>query len=452
MSTVLIVNHEALTGQMTGPTIRNWELARVLSPDNNVTLAVPAASEQLPAPFSLVRYDVRKLKELVELHEVVICSGYLVERHPFLADARYLVVDIYDPFPLENLHMHKAATLEEQSRVAAYDRGVQTGLVQRGDLFLCASARQRDFWTGWLAAVGRVNPYVHAADPSVSSLIEVVPFGISQETPQPGPPVFRGAVPEIGKDDFLVIWGGGIWNWFDPLTLLHAVNRTKDRVPQLRLAFPAIQSPSEAVLPMRMAEDTRRLSDQLGLTDNHVFFGKGWVPYERRGAMLLEADLGVSLHRDDIETRFSFRTRILDYLWAGLPVLTTRGDSMADLVEAEDLGAVVDYEDVAGTADALRQLAEDRDRLRQCARRSRDVARRFRWPEVARPLRDYCRAPRPAPDHDIIRAGVNGLGDVRRKPRSEARRVASRTWEVLRGQGPGGVFSKGRTYLKRLRS
>jgi hypothetical protein len=39
--------------------------------------------------------------------------------------------------------------------------------------------------------------------------------------------------------------------------------------------------------------------------------------------LLREADIGVSLHREDVETRYSFRTRVLDYLWAGLPIITT---------------------------------------------------------------------------------------------------------------------------------
>ena len=54
-----------------------------------------------------------------------------------------------------------------------------------------------------------------------------------------------------------------------------------------------------------------------------------WVPYDERADFLLDADLGVSTHLEHIETAYSFRTRVLDYWWAGLPVVATDGDTFA---------------------------------------------------------------------------------------------------------------------------
>src|SRR5204863_1726396 len=109
--------------------------------------------------------------------------------------------------------------------------------VRRADWFLCASERQRDFWLGALAALGRVNPATYGVDPTLRSLIDVVPFGIADEPPVRSGPGCRGVVPGIGPDDRLVLWGGGIWNWFDPLTLLHAVAGLRGDVPNVRLVF-----------------------------------------------------------------------------------------------------------------------------------------------------------------------------------------------------------------------
>jgi glycosyltransferase involved in cell wall biosynthesis len=331
---------------------------------------------------------------------------------------------------------------------------VVRGLLRSGDTFLCASERQRDFWLGWLDAAGRVNPYTHGADPGLNSLIRVVPFGLPSVPPQPGPPRFRGVMPGIGADDFLVLWGGGIWDWFDPLTLVRAVGQAADRLPNLRLVFPTPDSPSEAVPRMKMAQSARELSDSLGLTGSHVFFGRSWVPYEERGAMLLEADLGVSVHLDSVENRFSFRTRVLDYLWAGLPVLTTEGDSMADLVRAEDLGAVVGYGDVDGLAEALVTLSSDPERRRECAERSAVAARRFHWAIAAESLLEYCRAPQQAPDREQMRAlDLNSPSDddldPRRRGPAEVGRLITRTAQTIRREGPAGFLERGRGYLRR---
>lgn len=398
MSTVLIVSHEPLEERMSGPSIRNWELARALSREHRVTLAAPGRLERTGGDFEVCGYDAETLPGLVDTHDVVQASGYLLDQHPCLDLARFLVVDLYGPFPLENLHHHEAEPLSARHEIAAHDREIQTGLLQRGDLFICASERQRDFWTGWLTAAGRVNPHVHRRDPGLGSLLRVVPFGLPDEPPSADAARLRGVVPGIGEDDFVVLWGGGIWNWFDPLTLIRAAARARTEVPGLRVVFPALASPSPVVAPMRMAADAQRLADELSLTGETVFFGDGWVPYAERGSLLREADVGISLHREDVETRYSFRTRVLDYLWAGLPVITTEGDSMAELVRSSDLGAVVPYEDVDGVADALVALARSRERLAACSERSAAVAQRFRWSLVARPLLDYCASPATAPD------------------------------------------------------
>ena len=50
---------------------------------------------------------------------------------------------------------------------------------------------------------------------------------------------------------------------------------------------------------------------------------------------------------------------MLDYLWAGLPMVLTRGDSMADLAERQALGGTVDPEDDAGFAAACAALLDD---------------------------------------------------------------------------------------------
>jgi len=62
-----------------------------------------------------------------------------------------------------------------------------------------------------------------------------------------------------------VLWGGGIWNWFDPLTLIRAADATRETLPQLRVVFPATGSPSEKVPAMQMAREARKLADSLGL-------------------------------------------------------------------------------------------------------------------------------------------------------------------------------------------
>ncbi len=96
-----------------------------------------------------------------------------------------------------------------------HDVDVQTELLDRGDFFVCASERQRDYWMGMLSARGRVDRATYEADPTLRSLIDVLPFGCPTEPPVATEPVLRGVHPAIGTDDIVITWGGGTWEWFD---------------------------------------------------------------------------------------------------------------------------------------------------------------------------------------------------------------------------------------------
>ncbi len=108
-----------------------------------------------------------------------------------------------------------------------------------------------------------------------------------------------------------------------------------------------------------MAERAQALAAELGLEGRSVFFNRGWVPYADRSAWFAEADLGVSAHADSLEARLAYRTRVLDHIAAGTPLVLTRGDVLADLVEARGLGRTVAPGDVDGWVAALDELLDD---------------------------------------------------------------------------------------------
>jgi len=84
------------------------------------------------------------------------------------------VIDLYDPFIVENLHYYPARGAE----VFTHDHATLVQSLLRGDLFLCASEAQRLFYLGALLAVGRVNPIAFENDPHFDRLIRIAPFGV----------------------------------------------------------------------------------------------------------------------------------------------------------------------------------------------------------------------------------------------------------------------------------
>ena len=396
---IAIATGDSLTPRMAGPAIRAWQIALALSREHDVKLVSTVKAELTHPDFEVYVIDPASMAELEAWCDVFVFQGYILHEYPVIRDSKKVIVcDIYDPFHLEQLE--QARDLGEKLRKdtvlgASYVLNQQ---LTRGDFFLCASDKQRDFWLGQLAAVGRINPANYDASPNLSKLIQLAPFGVSDDPPRQLRPAIKGVVPGIAAGDEVILWGGGIYNWFDPLTLIRAIDKLRVRRPNVRLFFLGVQHPNPNVPEMRMVVEARNLALELGLTDRHVFFNEEWVAYDDRQNYLLDADIGVSTHFHHVETEFSFRTRILDYLWAGLPFVTTAGDSFADLTTSTPLGLTVPPEDVDALEAALYRLLDDDTLRERCRANTVDIAAEYRWSKVLAPIVDFCRDPVRAPD------------------------------------------------------
>ncbi|WP_255315541.1 glycosyltransferase family 4 protein [Trueperella pecoris] len=401
---VAIITLDTFGQRMAGPAIRVWEMATVLSSDHEVEVFTFGAVEREGESFSLRRTRVEDFRRELGQPDVVIMQGYLIKTFPWLASGNFkLVVDLYDPFHIESLQVERFHPMDERIRALDHSLAELNSQVRGGDFFLCASNKQRDLWLGHLAAHGRINPLTYDDDPQLRRLIDVGSFGIQSTPPSKTRPAVRGVVPGIGAEDKVIVWGGGVYNWFDPLTVIHAVDRVRADVPSVRLLFMGAKHPNPDVPEMQMLRDARALSDELGLTGKHVFFNEEWVEYSERHNYLLEADIAVSAHLPGLETDFSFRTRMLDYLWAGLPIVASEGDYFAELVAERDLGVSVPTEDVQAMAAAFRTLLSDDAERAMCAQRVAEVAQDFHWDKTLAPLVEYCRAPWAAADRVLGR-------------------------------------------------
>jgi GT2 family glycosyltransferase/glycosyltransferase involved in cell wall biosynthesis len=411
---VLVLTGDTLASRMAGPAIRALQISKLLAKEHDVTLATTSGCDLHRPDMTTVRITSQQhMAQLEQWADVIVFQGYLMHEYPVLkASRKPIVVDMYDPFHLEQLE--QARDLGEQGRrdVVQSATAVLNEQILRGDFFLCASEKQRDFWLGQMAGLGRVNPVVYDRDETLGSLISVVPFGVEDEPPLPTGKAVKGVIPGIGEDDKVVLWGGGIYNWFDPLTLIRAMALVKEKVPNARLLFMGVKHPNPAVPEMRMAVQARDLAHDLGLLDSTVIFNHTWVPYDQRQNFLLESDVGVSTHLDHIETAFSFRTRILDYMWTALPVVCTQGDSLAELVEQRELGRTVPPGDVETLAGTLVELLTD-DALNATYRANlAQIVPEYRWSQVLKPLVAYCRNPRRADDLLDTRAVLRTVGSV----------------------------------------
>jgi hypothetical protein len=248
-----------------------------LSREHDVELVSTTKCAGLSHPdFRVRKVNGHQMRKLVDWCDIVIFQGYIMFENPAIAkSSKVVVADIYDPFHLEQLEQTRDLAEAARRDVVRSSTDVLNEQLERGDLFLCASAKQRDFWLGQLAAVGRINPVIYDDGESLERLLCVVPFGVSDTAPVHTRQVLRGVVPGIGDDAKIILWGGGVYNGFDPISLLRAVDKLRVRMPEVCLYFLGMKHPNPHVPEMRMAVRTRALADELGLTGAHVFFNEG---------------------------------------------------------------------------------------------------------------------------------------------------------------------------------
>jgi glycosyltransferase involved in cell wall biosynthesis len=398
MTKILSIIHDVVGSAMAGPGIRAAELARVLAAEHAVTLATPRPADALPTGVRGYTYrwgDAASLADALDAAELIVANGYVLEGHPEIAErAIPLVLDMYDPTPLENLALWRERDAAQRADQGRHDVALLVRQLRAGDCFLCATERQRDMYLGALLAIGRVAPELADADPTLRGLLRVVPFGLPAEPPTQTPPPW-----EMREGEQVILWSGGLWDWMDPLTLIRAMPQVLAAAPHARLVFLAGRHPGTATT-MRMPNQARALAAELGLADPQITFVDRWVPYAERAGALLAAIVAIYLHEASLESAYAaVRSRFLDHLWAGLPSVVSAGDAAAELVERHGLGRVVAPGDVGGTAAALLALLGDQAERRGCAERARELAIEYTWERVAVPLLDFCREPVRTTDH-----------------------------------------------------
>ena len=426
-----MITPDRLGKTMAGPAIRAAAIAQELAAQNPTCLLSLNEASELIASDAIVA--VSDHKKWVKWADIVIYQGIVLEHFRVLRKRKkFLVADMYDPLHIEYLGSAVNTSMYVRRAVLSVT-AASIGLQLRvSDLVLAASNEQKDLWLSHMAAWNVIDPAEYDRDPELTSHISIVPFGISNQEPVAKQNPYLTNFSAISESDPILLWGGGIYDWFDPLTLIKAVAIAKNKVANLRLVFMGGKHPNPDVPQNKIVNKAHTLAENLNLLNTNVFFNDSWVDYNQRADYLKHATIGVSIHTKSLETQFSFRTRNLDYLWAGLPIITTEGDFFARLVKDKSLGRVVAQLDENALAAAIVDLLQPSE-LQLATKNALAAREEFRWSVVTEPLKAYCQAP--------YRTKKNPLA-LKRQPRKTPIYYYKRFGEILREEGLGGILRK----------
>lgn len=288
-----------------------------------------------------------------------------------------LILDGYVPIHIE-MSARNSDNLDREYDAFNFENKIWTKALRRGDILLCANEAQKKFYTGVMAQVGRINPITYGDE----DLIQIVPYGIYREKAV----AKHDPVSKLVKNKkaFKLLWFGGIYPWFDLTNLLEAVKNANKTTP-IELIMVGVKNPFN-----QHPDFIKRYEEVMDYIKNNnmdeIVHITDWVKFEDRAEWYLGSDAVVLINNIGMENTLAWRTRLVDYVWADLPIVTNGGDPMSDILEANkavyilpDLGAKTIEKEII-------KISKDKETLKQVSTNLSKVRRLFYWDKVTENL------------------------------------------------------------------
>ncbi len=402
---ILILSRTPIGRQMSSPGIRYVNMRRVLQaalPDAEITIAAPEGFRQEGAEeHGVLFYEPLKALALVRNYDVVIGMSFPMSVNlasPFFRRP-ILVLDFFSQFHFEWIEYGR-------DLFTGLHRGLWTRAGQLyanlqlmiADYVTCANERQRDSYIGVLASQGLITAATYEQDSSLRRLIDVVPHGVRPQPFPRGSGGVKGSYPGIEEGDKLLLWLGGILYWYDPVTLLRALALVRKTHPEAKLLFLGTHYPGAAGMGQgRRLDEAIAEAKRLGLWNNGVYMHSEWLSQDEVTPFLQDAEAGVTTYFTNAETRFAHRTRFQDYIWAGLPIICTQGDVLAEKVAGKQWGIAAPEADEDAVYAALIRVLEDDTFVKECRANLDAAAKEMTWEAAFEPLVQFLRRGPAAP-------------------------------------------------------
>jgi glycosyltransferase involved in cell wall biosynthesis len=413
-----------------GGGLRCWGLAKGLfSQKANIEITVAYKEDYRKETFTdkyeginIATWNAGGLPSLIKGYDTIIisyCMGELSnEVTRLVRPDQQLVLDCYVPIYLE---ISARGSADLAGEYAAFESEVENWakVLRRGDLFLCANDNQKRFYQGVLAALGRINPATYGEE-----LILVAPYGIYRDKPvQTDKPIDR-LMGANGKDGVKrLLWFGAIYPWFDLRKLVDAVNIINKTVPT-KLIIVGAKNPFNyhPDFVRRYEELIEHIDKNKESQRNTVI--QEWVNFDERANWYLGSDLVILINKIGDENELAWRTRLVDFMWADLPIVTNGGDPLGEELIAGGAAARLEHTDAEGMANDLIGLLSREEQLSSLRKNIAAQRSKFYWDVVTKSLCSHILAhthPRDIKDFGLLK---NLPQNVSKTHKSTLRKVA----------------------------
>lgn len=260
--------------------------------------------------------------------------------------------------------------------------------LSRADRLSGTTLHQVGALLGQLACKGRLNRHT-----ATMTLVERIPIWVKPIPPgnEKGPFV-RGVV--APQNAFLVAQTGGFNTWLDVPNLVRSLELAMEREARVHFVCTGGAIPGHNEKTYAEFEKLVKASPF-----RERFHRLGWLSLGRVPHVLNECDAALNVDLPCAEGWLGNRNRILDWMLAGLPVVSTIGSEVAEDLAERGFLFGANQADAKSVADALMKIIGDPTAARAKSAAGAEYLREAHSPErCLKPLIDWCANPMRAPD------------------------------------------------------
>lgn len=316
---VLIISKTAVpntpTAVIFGGGVRVWSLAQGLIQNGITThIAVPSSTgcveDQVVRPYG----DFEGLISLASSYDFVISNIAIDESMEIFERLPKQVIRIADAFIPVHLELSASTTgraIEFEEMKYKWGTDTYISNLAASDLSIVASDIQRHYLVGLLSGSRILTPKTYD-----SIRIVIAPIGVDSSTPVATEP----------KKERVILWWGGFYPWYDFERLHEFANALYINEPKTTFRIVGAMNPFTSG---ELFESVPR-AVLAKLTSLPNVESWDWLPYSKREEAFEGVTAVLILNDQGFENEFSWRTRLVDPLGFGVPILTNGGDPFGE--------------------------------------------------------------------------------------------------------------------------
>lgn len=303
-------------------------------------------------------------------------------------------------------------------------------ILARTDRCSGCSRAQAAALLGQLGALGRLNRHT-----AFGSIVHVVPPWLEPAIEKPTPSdkkLLRGE--SVPTDAKIIVQTGGFNTWLDVDTLFGALESTMRERDDVHFAATggAIPGHNDRTFDGFQARVQ-------GSSFRDRFHLLGWLPLDDVPRVIAEADVALNVDLPCAEGWLGTRNRLMDWIAASVPVVSTIGCELAQDFASRDLIRGVPQSDPSAVSAALLEVfaasESDKSELENQTREACDyLLANHQASTCLRPLLDWAKSPDSASDLQAWRGTDEAPPSLFAEAGERARRLSSATAPA--GSGP----------------